>query len=153
MFFMKKKVKEPELLEKKNILLNCNENSKEEVIRKVGKMLVDTGYVEESYIDGMLKREETFATNIGNEIAIPHGVEEAKRAVKKSGIAVMVIPDGVVWNDGEKVKLIIGIAGVGDEHLEILGNIAENFSTMEEVEKLVASNDVDYIYDKFTKRE
>ena len=83
----------------------------------------------------------------------PHGVEEAKRAVKKSGIAVMVIPDGVVWNDGEKVKLIIGIAGVGDEHLEILGNIAENFSTMEEVEKLVASNDVDYIYDKFTKRE
>ena len=114
-------------------------------------MLVDSGYVKDDYIDGMLKREETFATNIGNEIAIPHGIEDAKKQVKKSGIAVMAFPDGVIWNDDEKVRLVIGIAGVGDEHLEILGNIAENFSTIEEVDKLIDSNDINYIYKKFTQ--
>ncbi|MDU1070078.1 PTS sugar transporter subunit IIA [Clostridium sp.] len=151
MFFSKKKNKKPELLEKSNILVNCKADSKEEVIRRIGKMLVDSGYVKDDYIDGMLKREETFATNIGNEIAIPHGIEDAKKQVKKSGIAVMAFPDGVIWNDDEKVRLVIGIAGVGDEHLEILGNIAENFSTIEEVDKLIDSNDINYIYKKFTQ--
>lgn len=151
MLFSRKKEKESELLKKSNILVNCKSGSKEQVIKKIGRMLVDSGYVTDDYIDGMLKREETFATNIGNGIAIPHGIEEAKKQVKKSGIAVMVFPDGVVWNDDEKVRLVVGIAGVGNEHLKILENIAENFANVDEVDKLVSSNDVDYVYNKFTK--
>lgn len=150
MFFKRKGV-EPnkvELLQKKNIILNCKARPKEEVIREVGGLLYESGYVDQSYIEAMLKREDSFATNIGNGIAIPHGVEEAKRNIKKSGISVMIFPEGTMWND-EPVNVVIGIAGVGDEHLGILANIADKLSTPEAVEDLIKS-DVDTIYSIFT---
>ena len=150
MFFKRKGV-EPEkveLLQKKNIILNCKAKEKEEVIREVGKLLYDSGYVDEDYIEAMLKREESFATNIGNGIAIPHGIEEAKKNIKSSGIGVMVFPEGTMWNE-EPVHIVIGIAGLGEEHLDILANIAEKLSTKEAVDDLIRS-DVDTIYSIFT---
>lgn len=139
-----------ELLKLRNIRTNCQRMEKEDAIRAVGFMLVESGYVDESYVDSMLKRELTFATNIGNGIALPHGVEEAKKAVKNSGIAVMVFPDGINWG-GEDVKLVIGIAGAGEEHLEILSIIADKMSEPEAVEQLVGSS-AENIYKVFTER-
>ena len=141
-------VQKPELLQKKNIRLNCKPMEKDDVIRAVGQLLVDSGYVDSGYIDAMIKREESFATNIGNGIALPHGVEEAKKDIKCSGIAVMVFPDGTDWGN-EKVKLIIGIAGVGEDHLEILSTIAEKMATPEAVEELIKGSE-EQIYQTFT---
>lgn len=70
----------------------------------------------------MVEREKIVTTYMGMGVAIPHGTSDAKETVKKSGIVVMQYPDGVQFGD-EKANLIIGIAGVGDEHLEILANI------------------------------
>jgi mannitol/fructose-specific phosphotransferase system IIA component len=137
-----------ELLQKNNIVLNCKAKAKEDVIREIGQALCDSGYVEESYIDGMLQRENSFSTNIGNGIAIPHGVEAAKKSIKNSGIAVMIFPEGTVWND-EMVNVVIGIAGKGDEHLDILANIAVLLSTEKAVKDLMGSS-VDEIYRLFT---
>ncbi len=128
-----------EVLQKTNIIPNCQAKPKDEVIREIGQLLCKSGYVEESYIEAMLQREETFSTNIGNGIAIPHGVEAAKKNIKHSGIAVMVFPEGTLWND-ELVKLVIGIAGKGEEHLDILGNIAEKLATADAVEQLTKSS-------------
>lgn len=143
--FGKKKSK---MLELKNIRLNCESKSKEEVIREIGRMLVDSGYVGEAYIDAMQKRELTFPTNIGNGIALPHGVEEAKKEIRQSGIAVMVFPEGTNWGN-EDVKLVIGIAGAGEEHLEILSIIAEKMSEPDAVEQVIKGNAED-IYRTFT---
>lgn len=159
MFFGRKKkeaevkaeAKKPELLMKKNIRMGCKAKAKEDVIREVGQMLVDSGYVENGYIDAMLKRELTFSTNMGNAIALPHGVEEAKKDIKASGIAVMTFPEGTDWGTGD-VKLVIGIAGVGDEHLTILGNIAAKMATPEDVDRLV-SGSVDEVYEILTKED
>lgn len=137
-----------DLLLKENIRLNCTEKSKEDVIREIGSILYECGYVEKEYIDGMLKREEVFSTNIGNGIAIPHSVEEGKKFVIHSGIAVMVFPEGTPWND-ERVRLVIAIAGSGEEHLNILMNVAETLGTVECVDNLIAS-DVESIYSMFT---
>jgi mannitol/fructose-specific phosphotransferase system IIA component len=137
-----------ELLQKKNIVLNCKAKAKEDVIREMGNLLYSSGYVEESYIEAMLLRENTFSTNIGNGIAIPHGVEEAKKNIKKSGIGIMVFPEGTKWNEDE-VKIVIGIAGIGDEHLDILANIADKLSTEKAVEDVVGST-ADQIYTLFT---
>lgn len=143
MFFKKSSKKLPLLL-KENIKTNCKRMEKNEVIRAVGQMLVDSGYVKPEYIQGMIEREKTFATNIGNGIALPHGVEEAKKEIKASGIAVMIFPEGTDW-DGEDVKLVIGIAGTGEEHLAILSNIAIKMSTPDAVEQLIAGS-IDQIY-------
>ena len=73
----------------------------------------------------MVDRENMVSTYMGMGVAIPHGTSNAKETVKKSGIVVMQYPEGVDFGD-EKAYLVIGIAGVGDEHLEILGNIVAN---------------------------
>lgn len=45
----------------------------------------------------MLNRDHSLTTYIGNDIAIPHGEYEVKDCVKKTGIAVMIYPDGIPW--------------------------------------------------------
>lgn len=143
MFFRKSAKKLPLLL-KENIKTNCKRMEKNDVIRAVGQMLVDSGYVKQDYVQGMIEREKTFATNIGNGIALPHGVEEAKREIKASGIAVMIFPEGTRWGD-EDVKLVIGIAGTGEDHLAILSNIAIKMSTPDAVDELIKGS-IDQIY-------
>ena len=74
---------------------------------------------------------------MGNFVAIPHGTDEAKSEVKESGIAIIQVPEGVDFGDGNIVKLIFGIAGKGNEHLDILSNIAIVVSEEENVEEIV----------------
>lgn len=138
MFFGKKGKKEENklaLLYQENVRVGCKADTKENVICTVGQMLVDTGYVNQSYVDAMVKREESFSTFMGNELALPHGIEEAKKEIKASGIAVMVFPEGTDW-DGEIVKVVVGIAGVGEEHLQILSTIAEQVLEEDAIERL-----------------
>ena len=111
-------------------------------------MLCQSGCVDESYIEAMLRRELTFPTNIGNGIALPHGVEEAKKNIRRSGIAVMVFPDGTDWG-GETVKLVIGIAGAGEEHLEILSVIAQCLADPDDVDRITRCSAKE-IYTMFT---
>ena len=142
MFFKSKK---KELFLRENIRVNCKADTQEQVIRQVGQMLVDSGYVKQSYVDGMVEREKTFSTFMGNGLALPHGVEAAKKEIKSSGIAVMTFPEGTDW-DGNKVNVVIGIAGVGEEHLDILSVIADKMMDETAAEKL-ATGDVDTVYE------
>lgn len=139
MLFSKKAKKEEKklaLLYPENVKVGCKADTKENVIRKVGQMLVDSGYVNPSYVDAMVKREESFSTYMGNELALPHGVEEAKKEIKASGIAVMIFPEGTDWG-GETVKVVVGIAGVGEEHLQILSVIAEQALEEGNMERII----------------
>ena len=56
---------------------------------------------------------------MGNELAIPHGTNETKDTILGSALSVVRYDGGVDW-DGEPVTFVVGIAGKGDEHLEIL---------------------------------
>lgn len=132
----KKEEKKPALLYPENVKVGCKADTKENVIRQVGQMLVDSGYVNPSYVDAMVKREESFSTYMGNELALPHGVEEAKKEIKASGIAVMIFPEGTDWG-GETVKVVVGIAGVGEKHLQILSVIAEQAFEEGNMERII----------------
>ncbi|OAS84740.1 MULTISPECIES: PTS sugar transporter subunit IIA [Metabacillus] len=125
------------ILNEANIVLNKNLENKTEAIKATGQILVDNGYVKQEYIEQMLKREELSSTYMGNFIAIPHGTEEAKEAVIESGLSVIQAPEGVDFGGGNIVKILIGIAGKGNEHLDILSKIAIVCSEEENVEKLV----------------
>jgi mannitol PTS system EIIA component len=125
------------ILKTENILLNKSINNKTEAIKVTGQILVDQGYVQQDYIEEMLKREELSSTYMGNFLAIPHGTEEGKSSVVMSGLSVVQVPDGVDFGGGNIVKLLIGIAGKDNEHLELLSQIAIVCSEEENVEKLV----------------
>lgn len=146
------KTKKKELLYRENVIADCRPDTQENVIRKVGQMLVDSGYVAQSYVEAMLEREKTFSTYMGSGLALPHGVEKAKKAVKASGIAVMIFPEGISWgSDEEKVQVVIGIAGVGDEHLRILSIIADKMLDEEAAEQLI-HGDADTVYKILSER-
>ncbi len=129
-----------EILSTENIELGVQVSNKEEAVRYVGGILLNNGYVKENYIDKMLEREEIATTFMGNSLAIPHGTEDAKKEVLATGLSVVTVPDGVDFGDGNIVKLLIGIAGKGDEHLEILSQIAIICSEEENVEKLIQAS-------------
>ena len=129
------------ILEKKNIFINQKPGSKEDIIRRIGDIFQSQGYTNEYYTQAMLDKEKVFNTYIGNEIAIPHGIEEAKKHIKMTGLVLMTFPEGQDWGASEKVKVVIGIAAVVDEHLEVLQKIAMTFSDKAGVENLLTLNE------------
>ncbi|UNT97265.1 PTS sugar transporter subunit IIA [Allobaculum mucilyticum] len=141
LFFKKKKVEEPEneILSIRNIRTGCSAANSDEAIVSVGNMLLDAGFISEGYIQGMLNRDHSLTTYIGNDIAIPHGEYEVKDCVKKTGLAIQIYPDGIEWA-GSRVRIVIGIASTTDEHVTILQNIAERLGDMDVVEKVVAGD-------------
>jgi len=126
------------VLEKKNIFLNQEPDDKENVIRRIGAIFSSQGYTDESYTQAMLDKEQIFNTYMGNFVALPHGIEEAKKDIKKTGIVLITVPEGQDWGANEKAKIIIGIAAVGNEHLEVLSKIALSFSDAEGINRLLA---------------
>jgi PTS system mannitol-specific IIC component len=126
--------------------------TKEEAIKMAGELLYKSGYVGKEYINGMLAREQDVSTYMGRGIAIPHGENAVKDTVKKSGIVVLQFPNGVEFGTG-KAKLVVGIAGKGDEHLAILANIAIALDeyTDEQLEELFVTKDKEALYNLFTK--
>ncbi|NMD72535.1 PTS sugar transporter subunit IIA [Bacillus sp. DNRA2] len=133
------------ILAKENIRLNTTVAGKEEAIRLTGSILVERGYVESNYIEKMLEREELTSTYMGNFVAIPHGTEDSKHFVKESGISFVQVPQGVDFGNGNIVKLLIGIAGKNNEHLDILSNIAIVCSEEENIDKLVTATTAEEI--------
>ena len=133
-----------QVLVKESIKLNQPSVTKEEAIRAAGELLVERGSVDPSYVEAMLEREKIITTYMGMGIAIPHGTSEAKGVVKKTAITMLQYPEGVDFG-AEKAQLIFGIAGIGDEHLELLGKIAEALDNPEVLEKMKITNNVDWI--------
>ncbi|MDR0380371.1 MAG: PTS sugar transporter subunit IIA [Oscillospiraceae bacterium] len=133
-----------EIITRENIVVGVPTEPHEDAIRRCGQMLVNAGYVNPRYIEGMLARDRGFSTAIGNYIAIPHGEKEYKNDILKTGLVVLTYPEGIDWS-GQTVYLVIGIAAQGNEHLDILENIVDKLEEGEDVLALVNAGDKDAI--------
>ena len=118
--------------------------SKEEAIQAAGELLQELGYVDETYVAAMQEREKLVSTYIGMGVAIPHGTTQAKGTVKKTGIVFFQYPEGVDFG-AEKAQLVFGIAGIGDEHLELLSKLCSLLEDPERLETLKTTGDVDWV--------
>lgn len=127
------------LLEKEMIELNQQFANKEEAIRYCGKKLVEAGYVDPEYVNAMIERDAMLSVYMGNFIAILHGTDEAKKYVKKSGICIVQVPEGVNFGTDEDEKIVtvlFGIAGIGEDHLQLVQQIALFCSDIDNVVEL-----------------
>ena len=140
------------VLLKSNIRIKTESVTSDEAIVAVGKQLLESGYVEEKYIEGMLERDHSLSVFMGNKIALPHGEYDYKKNILNSGIVVDVYPNGIDWH-GETVNLVVGLAGIGEDHIQILSNIATVFGEIEEVDKVLEHQDIDMIYDLLTAED
>ena len=136
-----------EVLIKESILTEQSFSSKEEATIMAGEILFKNGYVEKEYIDSMLEKLETqsFATYIGNGVAIPHGMAEGSKYVKHTGISVMQVPEGVQWNE-EVAYVIVGIAANSDDHMGVLSALADAIEEEEDAKKLWEETSTDNIF-------
>ena len=134
-----------EVLQIKNILTGLPSESKEDAILRAGHLLEASGYVDPGYAESMLEREKIVSTYIGRGLAIPHGTSETKALVRVSGIVILQYPDGVDFGE-EKARLVIGIAGVGDAHLDILAKISSSLDDEEVLERLSVTKDPEDIF-------
>jgi mannitol/fructose-specific phosphotransferase system IIA component len=133
------------ILSKDRISLKTTALDKADAIRKAGELLVLSGCVLPEYVGGMLAREKSMSTSLGNGVAIPHGVYENREHILKTGISVVQLRDGVDWDDGDRVTLIIGIAASSDEHVGVLSNLADVIDRPETLTEILETDDLDVI--------
>ncbi len=119
--------------------------TREEAMKEAADILESAGAVTSAYFDAMQQREQTVSTYMGNELAIPHGTNETKDAILDSSLSFIRYDGGVDWG-GEHVTFVVGIAGKGDEHLDILSQIALLFSEEDDVARLKAAQTPDELY-------
>jgi mannitol/fructose-specific phosphotransferase system IIA component len=133
------------ILSKDRIVLQARARNKADAIRKAGELLVKSGCVLPDYIAGMLVREKSMSTSLGNGIAIPHGVFENRAHILRAGISVLQLAEGVDWDKSGKVYMVIAIAALSDEHVSVLSNLAGVVDDKNNLAELFATKDPNVI--------
>ncbi len=131
-------------ISREDIRLGCESVGRERSIRESGELLVANGYVDAPYVDAMVDRDRLTSVYIGMGIAIPHGTNDAKESVRRTGVVLQQYPEGVEFGD-ERAQLVFGIAGKGEEHLEVLANICRILEDEEVLEKMKTTDDLDWV--------
>lgn len=136
-----------ELLKKDSVSLGVRVASKDAAINYLVDLHARVGNITDKAIfkEGIVKREESGSTAIGEGIAIPHA---KNKAVTKAGLAAMTVPEGVDYDslDGQPTNLIFMIAapeGGSDVHLEVLSRLSMLLIDEDFRKELLASKNVD----------
>jgi PTS system mannitol-specific IIC component len=130
-----------DLLPDESVVLSGRATTRDDAITEAGQLLVASGAVEPAYVDSMHEREQSVSTHMGNGLAIPHGTNEAKPAIRRTALSFVRYPDGIDWN-GHQVKFVVGIAGAGDDHLTLLSQLGQVFVDQAHVAELEAAQTV-----------
>lgn len=139
------------ILSTDTVRLGARATDKTDAIRQAGELLVQGGRVEPPYVEGMLAREQTMSTYLGNGVAIPHGQHENWEHVRRTGISVLQLTDGVEWEPGELAYLVVGIAATSDEHVGVLANLAEVIEDEETTAELIRTDDPQVIVERLNR--
>ena len=128
----------PDVLALELVRIHPGSATRDQALAEATDLLVAAGAVTPAYYLSMLDRESTVSTYLGHELAIPHGTMDAQGTVLGTAISFVRYDGGVDWG-GRRVTFVVGIAGTGREHLDLLGRIAALFAKPAEVEKLRAA--------------
>ncbi|NIK71409.1 MULTISPECIES: PTS sugar transporter subunit IIA [unclassified Paenibacillus] len=137
------------ILSTDKVKLNAAVNDKFEAVRLAGELLVNAGHADPSYVESMVEREQSLSTYMGGGLAIPHGTNESKGSIKSTGLSIVQIPAGVDFGEGNIAHLVIGIAAVGDDHLDILTNVAMVCSDDDNLERILKASTAEEMIEIF----
>ena len=135
-----------DILTRDLVVASGRATTRDEAIREAGELLASSGAVTAQYVEAMAERESTVSTYMGNYLAIPHGTNAAKDAIVRSALCLVRYDEPIDWA-GNPVRVVVGIAGVNDEHLGILGKIAVIFADEDEVRRVLDAATADELYD------
>jgi phosphocarrier protein FPr len=127
------------------VKLDAKVTTKTEAICLAGRLLVAAGYMDAAYVDSMLRREQVANTLLGAGVAIPHGMVEDRNLIRRTGVAVVQVRNGVDWRDGERARLVVAVAAQSDEHIALLRRLTRLMQRPGSIDLLVDSDDPDLV--------
>ncbi|GGY08266.1 phosphoenolpyruvate--protein phosphotransferase [Paludibacterium paludis] len=114
---------------------------KTEAILLAGELLVAAGHIAPDYVTSLMARENVSDTYLDHGVAIPHGLTADRHLIRRTGIAVLQLPDGVEWGENRRVRLVIAIAAQSDEHLSVLKRLTRLINDPERLSALIHTAD------------
>jgi phosphoenolpyruvate-protein phosphotransferase len=129
------------LLSTSMVRLGASPATKEEAISDAAGILLTNGCIDPGYVQSLLAREKVANTYLGSGVAIPHGMVQDRGLVKKTGVAVLQVPAGVLWNEGQVARLVVAIAAKSDEHIDVLRRLTRLMGDEAALTRVIGSRD------------
>ena len=146
-----------DLLAAESIELNGAAAGKTDVLNQMVDLMARSGKISDvdTYRAGVFAREKEGTTGIGEGIAIPHCKSDA---VKKPGLAAMVVKDGVEFDslDGAPVHILFLIAAPNTKdnvHLDVLSKLSVLLMDEDFTKNLINAKSVDEFLSIIDKAE
>lgn len=143
------------MLKRENVQIVEKVDSWEESVRVAVQPLVDQGYVESRYIDGIIDNAKEFGPYfvICPDLALLHARPD--QGVLKRQLAVTVLREPVRFKEeGPDVRVLVTLAATdAGGHIEVMRRLATMFCDPDNITKIAEAPSADEIYDYFTAPE
>lgn len=149
-----------EALDSSLIVTGLDAEDRNDVLRKLGSVVVKEGYAKESYVDALTAREEDYPTGLdvdGIGVAIPHTSVEH---VNKVGIAIATLKRPVTFvqmgtdDETAEVRLVFMLAVVDpNAHIDQLQRIVEIIQDKAVLGRLTEAKDPKEIIQAIKEKE
>ena len=118
------------------------EGGEEEVIRRLGGMLVAQGVIDDDYVERTIERERMSSTAFTDALAVPHALRmTARRTAIAIGIADPSIPWGPPTPAGQPRVQVVALVAFSESDREAFQTVFEQFvevfSERESVQRIV----------------
>ncbi len=143
------------MLKRENVQIVEKVDSWEESVHVAVQPLVDQGYVESRYIDGIIDNAKEFGPYfvICPDLALLHARPD--QGVLKRQLAVTVLREPIRFKEeGPDVRVLVTLAATdADGHIEVMRRLATMFCDPDNITKIAEAPSADEIYDYFTAPE
>lgn len=124
---------------------------KEEVIHFLAKKLIDSGYVNDDFINSVFERERLSSTCFYGNFAIPHALE---MNAKKTMVCVLINKKEIQW-DNKAIHIVLMIAvheQDRDKFMELYNGIVKVLKYQKNISSLIETNSFEsFIYSLSSK--
>lgn len=141
-----------EMLKRENVQIVQSVSDWEEAVHVAVQPLVDGGYVESAYIDGIISNVHEYGPYfvICPDLALLHARPE--QGVIKRQLAITVLREPVRFKpEGPDVRLLVTLAATdSDGHIEVMRQLVTMFGDPANITKVAEAKTADEIYAYFT---
>lgn len=141
-----------DLLKKENCFIRESVTDWKEAVEVSLESLVEQGYCEKRYIDGVVNNTEKYGPYyvLAENLALVHANKD--QGAIKPQFTVTLLKEPVKFKEnGLDVRVLVGMVAVDDSHLEAMQRITDVFMNQDELEKLLNAEDADAVYNIFVK--
>lgn len=141
-----------QLLDRQNIQCIDRIDNWRDAITEAVMPLIENGSVLTEYIDDLILYTELYGafTYLGNYACLVHAKNNGN--IKRSGISLLVVRDGVRFQDGKKINILVTVASVDQrEHLKVLQEAVKLCDSEQKVKEIMKCRTGTEVFEKLKK--